>query len=69
MVAKHVNKKNEGKPHVLAINALLQSLAAVAATCGFILLPLIMTQSHYQSEFWANLMYHEFQPGLADYPT
>ena len=32
MVAKHVNKKNAGKPHVLAINALLHSLAALAAT-------------------------------------
>ena len=52
MVAKHVNKENEGKPHVLAINALPQLLAALAATCGFILLPLKMTQSHYQSEFW-----------------
>ena len=32
MVAKHVNKKNAGKPRVLAINALLHSFAAVAAT-------------------------------------
>ena len=32
MVAKHVNKKNAGKPRVLAINALLHSLAALAAT-------------------------------------
>ena len=32
MVAKHVNKKNDGKPRVLAINALLHSLAALAAT-------------------------------------
>ena len=31
MVAKHVNKKNAGKPRVLAINALLHSLAALAA--------------------------------------
>ena len=30
MVAKHVNKKNAGKPRVLAINALLHSLAALA---------------------------------------
>ena len=29
---KHVNKKNDGKPRVLAINALLHSLAALAAT-------------------------------------
>ena len=32
MVAKHVNKKNTGKPRVLAIYALLHSLAVVAAT-------------------------------------
>ena len=32
MVAKHVNKKNFGKPLVLAINALLHSLVALAAT-------------------------------------
>ena len=32
MVAKHVNKKNAGKPRVLAINALLHSRAALAAT-------------------------------------
>ena len=32
MIAKHVNKKNAGKPWVLAINALLQSVVALAAT-------------------------------------
>ena len=32
MVAKHVNKKFAGKPRVLAINTLLQSLAVLAAT-------------------------------------
>ena len=32
MVAKHVNMKNAGKPRVLAINALLHSLVALAAT-------------------------------------
>ena len=31
MVTKHVNKKNADKPRVLAINALLHSLAALAA--------------------------------------
>ena len=31
-VAKHVNRKNAGKPRVLAINVLLYSLAALAAT-------------------------------------
>ena len=31
MVAKHV-KKNDGKPRILAINALLHSLVALAAT-------------------------------------
>ena len=34
MVAKHVNKKNAGKPRVSAINALLHSLVALAATFG-----------------------------------
>ena len=32
MVAKHVNKQNAGKPHVLAIKALLLSFVALAAT-------------------------------------
>ena len=32
LVAKHLNKKNAGKPRVLAINALLHSLVALAAT-------------------------------------
>ena len=32
MVAKHVNKTNAEKPRVLKINALLYSLAALAAT-------------------------------------
>ena len=32
VVAKHVNKKNTGKPPVLPINALLHLLAALAAT-------------------------------------
>ena len=32
MVAEHVNKKNAGKPLVFAINALLHSLAALAAS-------------------------------------
>ena len=36
MVAKHVNKKNAAKPRVLAINALLHSLGAVAATFSFV---------------------------------
>jgi len=50
MVAKHVNKKTVGKPGVLAINALLQSLAALAATfstVAFYGIPLIMMQSHH----------------------
>ena len=74
MVAKHENKKNAGKPRVLAINALLHTLVALAATrqCngnGFLLLTFIMMQSHGQSEFCANLMYHESDPGQAGYPT
>ena len=32
MVAKHVNRKNAGKPRVLAINALLHSLTALVAS-------------------------------------
>ena len=32
MVTKHVNKKNGGKPRVLAIKALLHSSVALAAT-------------------------------------
>ena len=32
MVAKHVNKKNAGKPRFLVIDALLHSLAALAAS-------------------------------------
>ena len=35
----------------------------------FLLLALIMMQSHRQSEFCANLMYHESSPGQAGYPT
>ena len=72
MVAKHVNKKNAGKPRVLAINALLHSLVALAATrqCNsFLLLTLIIMQRHRESEFCANLMYHESDPGQAGYPT
>ena len=36
---------------------------------GFLLLNLIMMQSHRQSEFCANLMYCESDPGQAGYPT
>ena len=53
MVAKHVHKKYAGKPRVLAINALLHSLVTLAA---------IIMQNHRQSEFCANLMYHESDP-------
>ena len=34
-VAKLVNKKNAGKPHVLALNALLHSLAALSLAATF----------------------------------
>ena len=72
MVAKHVNKENASKPRVFAINALLHSL--VCSCCnlqcdGFLLLTLIMMPSHRQSEFCANLMYHESNPGQAGHPT
>ena len=33
------------------------------------LFPLIMMQSHHQSEFCSNLKYHESDPGQAGYPT
>jgi len=61
MVAKYVNKKNAGKPCALTINARLHSLAALAAT--FSAVALTMMQSHRQSEFCENLMYHESDPG------
>ena len=32
MVAEHVNKRNAGKPRVLAVNAFVHSLAALAVT-------------------------------------
>ena len=38
LVAMHVNNTNTGKPRVLVINALLQSLAALAATFGAVAL-------------------------------
>ena len=70
---KHVNKKKAGKPHVLAISALPSSLAAIAeafsAVAFYILLPLIMMQSHRQSQLCANLMYHESDLGQAGYPN
>ena len=37
--------------------------------CGFLLLTLITMQSNRQSEFCANLMYHESNPGQVGYPT
>ena len=63
---KHVNEKNAGK-HVfwrlMLFNTRLAALAATfRASCGFLLLPLIMMQSHRQSDFCANLMYHETDP-------
>ena len=36
---------------------------------GFLLLTLIIMQSHRQNEFCANLMYHKSDPGQAGYPT
>ena len=50
MVAKHVNKKNAGKPLVLAINALLHSSCCSCCNlqcCGFLLLSLIMMQNQW----------------------
>ena len=63
----HVHKKNAGKPRVLAINAIQHSPAALAATFmqsyGFLFLSLIMMHSHRQSDFCANSMFHETDPG------
>ena len=36
MVAKDVNKKNDGKPRSFVINALLHSLAALAASFSIV---------------------------------
>ena len=64
MVAEHVNKRNAGKPRVLTVNAFVHSLAALAVTLsGWLLLPLIMMQSHRQSEFCPNFMYREVDRG------
>ena len=53
------------KKSVLAINALLHTLAALTATS--VLWLYIVTfnndKNHHQSEFCANLMYHDFDPG------
>ena len=54
MVAKHVNKKNGGKPRVLAINSLPTLTCCPCYNlqcCGFLWLPLIIMQSHRQSVF------------------
>ena len=69
MVAKHVNKKNAGKPSVFAINALLHSLAALSLLQPSVLWLSIVTfnndvkLSHRPSEFCANLMYYASFPG------
>ena len=49
-------------PHLLL---LLQPVSAMA----YNIVNLIIMQSHRQSEFCANLMYHESDPGQAGYPT
>ena len=57
MVAKHVNKKNAGKPRVLAINALLHSLAALASTFSAVALALILLLGglpHLETFTWQN---------------
>ena len=72
MVAKLVNKKNAGKPHVLALNALLTCCSQSGCNlqhCSILFLLLIMVQSHCQSEFCLNLMYHESDPDYVGYPT
>ena len=69
MVAKHVNRKNAGKPRVLAINVLLHSLAGLAAILLWLSIVTFMTQSHCQSEFCTNMMCHKSDPDEAGYPT
>ena len=52
------NTKYAGKPRVLTIN----TLAALAATFIAVVFCCLM-QSHRQSQFCANLIYHESDPG------
>ena len=49
----------------LVINALLHSIVALAATFSAVAFYryLLIMQSHLQSEFCVNLMYHESDPG------
>ena len=67
LVAKHVNKKNAGKTGFLAINALRFYTHLLLLLRPSVLLLSIVTfnndQSHRQSEFCTNLMYHDFDPG------
>ena len=62
MVAKHVNKK--ARKHVnAAVLADPPPPPPPPQCCGSLLLPLIMMQSHRQSEFFVNLS-HESRPRL-----
>ena len=67
MVAKHVNKKNSGKPRVFSINALLQSLLLWLQPSVLLLSFVTFNDAKPPpSEFCANLMYHESDPILGD---
>ena len=66
MIGEHINKKNAGKPRVLAINALLHSLAALAAifsAAAFISDSVVTTIF---GKIWSRL---RGLPGLADRAT
>ena len=67
MVAKHVNKKNSGKPRVFSINALLHSLLLwLQPSVLWLSFVTFNNAKPPPSEFCANLMYHESDPILGD---
>ena len=67
MVAKHVTKKNSGKPRVFSINALLHSLLLWLQPSVLLLSFVTFNDAKPPpSEFCANLMYHESDPILGD---
>ena len=65
MVAKHVNKKT--RKHVNACCSCCPP-SPPPSVLWFSIVPLIMMQSHRQSEFFVNLMYHESRLRLGGLP-
>ena len=67
MIGEHINKKNAGKPRVLAINALLHSLAALAAIFSA---AAFISDSVVAIIFWQNLIPAErvTRSSRPDYP-